>query len=514
MGNATEWTNGRIFTGQRYVAAVLGEEGRIVVAGSARAVRRARPTGAERVDLRGRLAVPGLVDAHLHLAESARAALGVNLRGTRSLREVGDRVQRWADRHPRGPVVGGGWEEAGFPEHRYPSARDLSDWVGDRPAALYRVCHHAAVASSSLLDVLEIGPDSPDPPGGRIGRAADGTPDGMLFDHALRPLQDWVDLSFSTRPEAIWDVLDTAARYGLTTVGAVSASPAEVEATVGLAVRSPLPARVVFYLRADDRQRFSELRKRSRTPSTDVVGVKVVADGAFGPRTAWLARPYHDRRTESGFPLRTDSDLRAILSESNDAGAALAVHAIGDRCLAATLDAFESIRPARRPRIEHASLTPPTLRRRLRTIRPFLVVQPGFVRSDDWIVERLGQRRARWTYAFASFLRDGHAPAGSSDSPVEPLDPWLGIASAVGARASTGAPERVSLESALQFYSANGGPVLGHSAVGSLEPGSVADVVVSRANTLRSAVSIGSRNVARVYRDGSRLRPPPAPGGR
>jgi predicted amidohydrolase YtcJ len=507
------WKNGRIYTGRRYVEAVLAEEGRVVAAGTGRAVTRSAATGTQRVDLRGRLAVPGLVDAHLHLADTARASLSADLRGAGSIRELGERIRVWAERNPDGPVLGLGWEEAGFPEHRYPTARDLSGWVGDRPAALYRVCTHAAVVSPRLLETLGVRPDSPDPPGGRIGRDPDGSPNGLLFDRALEPLSDWVDRNLSTRPETLGWVLLAAAGFGLTTLGAVSATPREVQATVGLARRAPLPARVAFYLRANERDRFVELQRSSRTDSTDVVGVKVVADGAFGSRTAWLTRPYQDRPEESGFPLRPDAELRAILTEANDAGAALAVHAIGDRTLAAVLDAFETLRPSIRPRVEHASLAPPSLLRRLRTVRPLLVVQPGFVRSDSWIVERLGSRRARWTYPFASFLRDGHAPAGSSDSPVEPLDPWLGIAAAVGPRAVTGAPEAVDLESALRFYTVHGGEALGHPAVGHLEPGAVADLVVSRAPTLRAAVAMGATNVARVYRDGAPVGRAPAPGG-
>ncbi|MCI4325042.1 MAG: amidohydrolase [Thermoplasmata archaeon] len=513
MGGTILWKDGRIFTGRRYVEAVLAEDGRVVAAGPTRTVVRAAGTGTQRVDLHGRLAVPGLVDAHLHLAETARAVVSADLRGARSLREVGERVRAWARKNPEGPLLGLGWEEAGFVEHRYPTAADLGEWVGDRPGALYRVCTHAAVVSPRLLETLGVRSDSPDPPGGRIGRDADGSPNGLLFDRALEPLSDWVDRSVSTRPEAMGRVLEAAAGLGLTTLGAVSASPAEVEATVGLARRTPLPARVVFYLRANDRARFGELRRRSRTDSTDLVGVKLVADGAFGPRTAWLTRPYHDAPQESGFALRTEPELRTILQEADAAGAALAVHAIGDRTLARVLDAFEALRPSRRPRIEHASLTPPSLLRRLRTVRPLLVVQPGFVPSDSWIVERLGTRRARWTYTFASFLRDGHAPAGSSDSPVEPLDPWLGVAAAVGPRAATGAPEQVDLESALRFYTVHGGEALGHPAVGHLDPGAVADLVVSRAPTLRAAVAMGAANVARVYRDGAPVGPRPAPGG-
>jgi predicted amidohydrolase YtcJ len=512
--DARVWRNGRVFTGRRYVEAVLAEDGRVVAAGTARSVGRQRGTGTERVDLHGRLAVPGLIDAHLHLAESARALLAADLRGARSVREVGRRVRAWAERNPAGPVVGVGWDETGFPEPRAPTARDLEEWVADRPAALYRVCQHAAVVSAGLLEELGVRRETPDPPGGRIGRERDGTPDGRLYDRALDPLQDWIDRRFSTRPDAISRVLEVASQTGLTSVGAVSASVAEVEATVRLARQRPLPVRVAFYLRAGERNRFRELRANAKTRSTGLVGVKVVTDGAFGPRTAWLERPYQDRRDEAGYPFWTADQLRTILSEADDAGAALAVHAIGDRSLRAALDALERVRPRLRPRLEHASLTPPALLRRLRAARPFLVVQPGFVRSDSWIVGRLGVRRARWTYAFASLLRDGHAPAGSSDSPVEPIDPWLGIAAAAGTRAWTGAPERLGLEAALRLYTANGGPVLGDPSLGSLEPGSVADLVVSHATTLRTAVARRSQNVAEVSRDGSPVVPRTAPGGR
>jgi predicted amidohydrolase YtcJ len=506
MAGSVLWQNGRIFTGRRYVEAVVAENGRTVAAGTLRAVRRLRATGTERIDLHGRLVVPGLVDAHLHLSETARAMLGVDLRGTDSIGEVGRRVRRWARLHPDGPVVGGGWEEARFAERRYPTSRELAQWVGDRPVALFRVCHHAAIVSPGVLDSIGVRSDSDDPPGGRIGREKDGSPNGALFDRALVPLRNWVDRTFSTRPGAIADVLGRAAGFGLTTVGAVSAAPGEVETTVALARRGSTPTRVVFYLRAEHRKRFAALRRSSRTSSTDVVGVKVLADGAFGPRTAWLERPYHDRPGERGFPLQTSAELRTVMAESDAAGAALAIHAIGDRAIGAALDAIESVRPARTPRIEHASLTPPALLGRLRKIRPLLVVQPGFVRSDSWIVERLGRTRARWTYPFASLLRDGHAPAGSSDSPVELLDPWLGIAAASEVRTGTGAPERIGVESALRLYTSHGGAALGHPAVGSLEPGAVADLVVSRATTLRTAVGLGSGHIDRVYRDGALLR--------
>ena len=420
MSTATIWTHGRIFTGRRYVEAVAAENGRVVAAGGRRAVRSATATGAQRIDLGGRLAVPGLADAHLHLTETCRFRAGVDLRGASSLAVLGRRVREWADRHPRGPVYGGGWDQDRLREGRYPNAMDLGRWVGDRQAVLFRVCHHAALASDSVLAEIGVDAATPDPPGGRIGRGSDGAPDGLLFDNALAGLGEWGDRMFARHPLGLDGLLRTAAGYGLTTIGPVSAAPPEVETVAAAARRRRLPVRIVSFLRAGDRSKFRVLRRRTRTPSTRLVGLKVVSDGAFGPRTAWLDRPYRDRPDEAGFPLVSRADLELVATEAESMGATLALHAIGDRAIAGALDVIEAVRPARRPRLEHASLTPPALLRRLDRVRPHLVVQPGFVPSDSWMADRLGPRRARWTYAFATLHARGHAPAAPNRAGRDP----------------------------------------------------------------------------------------------
>lgn len=509
MGTATLWSHGRIFTGRRYVEAVAAEDGRVLAAGSLPAVRSAAPTGAERVDLGGRLAVPGLTDAHLHLTEISRQLAGVDLRGAGSLGEVGHRVRRWAERHRDGPVYGAGWDQDRFRERRYPTSRDLERWVGDRPSVLFRVCHHAALASDRVLADIGIGPETPDPEGGRIGRDRDGTPNGLLFDNALEPLREWNDRMFARHPLGLPELLQMAASFGLTTLSPVSAAPEEVEALAAAGRRRRLPVRVASFLRATDRSKFRTLRGRAKTGSTRLVGLKVVSDGAFGPRTAWLGRPYHDAPAESGFPLVSSTELARVATDAEELGAALAVHAIGDRAIATALDVFETVRPTLRPRLEHVSLTPPTLLDRLDIVRPFLVVQPRFVPSDAWVEERLGARRARWTYAFATLHARGHAPAASSDAPVESLDPWTGIAAALAPRA-TGAPEVVDAETALRMYGENAGPVVGIPGVGSLEPGAFADLVECEGTRLDAVARAGASRVLRVWREGERVDGRPA----
>ncbi|MCI4356308.1 MAG: amidohydrolase [Thermoplasmata archaeon] len=503
MAQATLWRNGRIFTGRRYVEAVATENGRVVAVGSSREVRAHSPSGAERVDLHGRLTVPGLADSHLHLTELARLTAGVDLHGARSLAEVGRRVRRWGERHPEGSVYGAGWDQDLLRDRRYPTSRDVARWVGDRPTVLFRVCHHAVVVSDSVLTEIDVDEDTPDPPGGRIGRGRNGRANGLLFDNAIERLGPWGERRFVRHPLGLAELLQNAANLGLTSLGPVSSSPEELAALASFG-RRRLPVRIAAFLRGTEVERFRALQRSTRTESTRLVGVKVVSDGAFGPRTAWLDRPYRDERATSGFPLLTRSELERVATEADRVGASLAVHAIGDRAIATALDVFEAVRPHRRPRIEHASLTPPRLLDRLGKVRPLLVVQPRFVTSDSWIVERLGPRRARWTYSFATFHARGHRPAASSDAPVEPLDPWTGIAAAIAER-RTGVAESVDAPTALRMYGENAAPVLGTPGIGSLEPGSFADVVECDGNDLDRVARAGNSQVLRVWREGIRV---------
>ncbi|MCI4362249.1 MAG: amidohydrolase family protein, partial [Thermoplasmata archaeon] len=158
----------------------------------------------------------------------------------------------------------------------------------------------------------------------------------------------------------------------------------------------------------------------------------------------------------------------------------------------------------RAPRLEHASLTPPALLDRLGKLRPLLVVQPRFVTSDSWIADRLGPRRARWTYAFASFHARGHRPAASSDAPVETLDPWTGIAAAVADR-RTGVSEALDAPTAFRMYGENAAPVLRIPGIGSLEPGGFADVVECDGRELDRVARAGRSQVLRVWREGTRV---------
>lgn len=505
MGNDRAWF-GRIFTGRHYAEALLVSDGRVVAVGHRAEVERIAPTGTERVELGSHLVIPGLIDNHVHLFETAEARHGASLRGVRSIDELVDRLREQAERRPDQPVSATGWDDTQLRDGRWPTRADLDRAVTDRPAVAWRVCRHAAVANSALLESLGIDASTPDPEGGRIGRDASGVPDGRLYDRALDALSTVLAPIDRVEPAAVSAVLQEAASYGLTTVVAMQAEPEEVEAARWLVSGGDSPVRLRAYLRADRLGDAGPLLRRPMPADLQVAGAKIVADGTLGARTAWLAEPYADSPEESGLALASVEAMGDQMAEVQQAGLQLAVHAIGDQALFRVLTLLTFQPGQKTTRIEHASLTPPSLVFRMDRLRPYVVVQPGFTRSDSWLVDRLGPSRARWAYAYRTLWERGHVLAGSSDSPTEPLDPWVGI------RAATDRPvppelgeegdERLTDEDAITLYTRHGGQVLGEPTLGVLEPGAAADLVILRANHLPDAIALGSTVVQETWRDG------------
>ncbi|MGD0249354.1 MAG: amidohydrolase [Thermoplasmata archaeon] len=512
MTEAHRWTNGHVFTGRRTVRAVLAEGGRITAAGTEEEVSKASPTGVEVHDLQGHLVLPGLVDAHLHIAELTRFREGLDLRGIPSIITLVERIRTWVAAHPQGAVVGRGWHVEQFREGRPPVRDDLDRAVGDRPIILYHASGHAAVVNSAALAVAGLDAADPDPLGGRVGRNSDGTPNGLLYEEAMRPVSSLASAAFPPPPESLARTLRLAASLGLTTVSTMSTSPEELAALRALADAAALPVRVRAYVRLSLLENFgpSDLEGIRGDGFYGVPGVKAFADGAFGPRTGWLSNAYTDAPGEFGVPVGTEDGLAAGLARAAGYGLAPAVHAIGDRAVARVLRLLERVAGATRApgRIEHAALTPPELLPAIDRVRPVLVVQPGFVWSDAWLSRRLGAARARWAYAFRTLADRGHLLAGSSDAPYDPLDPWRGLAACVarsdpeGRSANPDPAEAIPAAEAVLLYTANAGRALGEPDLGSLEVGARADLVLTAATDLPRAVAAGAAVVQETWVDG------------
>ncbi len=513
MGNAEggAWVGGRVFTGVRYAEALLVEDGIAVATGSRRSVLRNKSTGTPVRDVGGHLLIPGLIDAHLHLSATMNASRQVDLKDVTSRRELRARIERWRSSHSSEPVVGRGWNEEVLQDHRPPTRRDLDAISTDRPIVLERICGHAAVVNSYVLDAMELDRSSPDPVGGRIGRDSDGSPTGLLYDAALEqvPARWW--RAVTGNETALAQTLRSAASYGHTSIGAMDAGPEEVVAVCRRARVGPLKVGVHFFLSARARESFTSLRDRAVVGEAEFAGVKAYADGSFGARTAWLRASYADAPGEVGLAASSEDELRTSIDWAEVRGLIPALHAIGDRAMLEVLRLFRERPRGRLRRIEHASLTPPAVLKVLDQVRPCLVVQPAFVVDDWWLKERLGMPRTRWAYRFRSFLTRGYRLAGSSDSPASSIDPWSGMQAAMdrrdrqGRSANPSPRESLSAEEALSLYTSNAGAALGHPELGSLEPGSPGDLVVLRVHTLEDAMRLGRDSVLDCWRRGRRV---------
>jgi predicted amidohydrolase YtcJ len=211
-------------------------------------------------------------------------------------------------------------------------------------------------------------------------------------------------------------------------------------------------------------------------------GVKILADGSLGARTAALNRPYYDEPSTKGILCWGRKELEETIVKAQDAGFQVCVHAIGDRAINETLSAFEKVlkkKPRKdfRHRLEHASVLNKQLIRRLRRLGLIACVQPHFVISDFWVESRLGAARARWTYPFKTLIENGVLLAGGSDCPVEPVSPLLGVYALVARESFP--EERVSVEEALRVYTVNAAFASFEEDVkGSIEVGKLADFAV------------------------------------
>ena len=511
------WVNGRVFTGTGFAEGFLVEDGEVRVVGPDDAVRRAKGAGSEVVDLRGRLVLPGLIDLHMHLTDTVLQREGVDLRGVRSRDELADRIRTRLTPGSSAPLIGVGWDSSLWPDTHEPTRTELDRISLEQPLVLFQVSMHAAVLNSKALAEYGIEERVTDPPGGRFGRDEAGRLNGLLYDAAFARLgrsvasRNWVR---SNLP-AFRTLLEAAASMGLTTLCPVLASPEEIEAVAHLS-DEPLPVRVRFYLDLRSLERYRSLPAPREDSSWRVTGVKAITDGAFGTRTAWLTAPYSDAPDTSGYPIWGDAELEGALLVAKELGLPPALHAIGDRALGRVLSLVEKVGAARTPRIEHASLTPPTVWPSLEKTRPYLVVQPHFVETDWWAVERLGPERARWTYAFRTLTDRGFPLGGGSDSPVEPLDPWTGLRAAVfrAPRTEFGrftASERLAPIEAFQLYTRNAGPILGEPGLGRLAVGSPADFVVTSAPSLDAALSSDRPPITETWVGGRRMFPASVP---
>lgn len=451
----------------------------------------------KRIELPGAAILPGLVDAHLHLRGLGASAREVDLRGTRSVDEVAERVRAAAATAPAGAWIRGrGWDQNDWEKKAFPGHAGLDQAAPGRAVLLSRVDGHAVWVSAAVLALAGIDAATRSPEGGEILRDAAGAPTGVLVDNAMGLVERAVPPAAPGELRADLEKgMELCRRAGLTAVHDMGTEPEVLRELRALEREGRVTLRVHAYLAGD----WPAIERMLREPPdreglVRVVGVKLFADGALGSRGAALFAPYSDRPDTSGLLVTPEGELKRRALIAHRAGYAVAIHAIGDRGNHIALDALAAANalggPALNHRVEHAQILAPGDIPRFAAEHIVASMQPTHATSDmPWAEDRVGPERIQGAYAWRTLLNTGATVVFGSDAPVESENPWLGIHAAVTRRDGEGRPpggwrpqERVTLAEAMTAFSVTPDAVVKATQVGAIQPGFWADFTIVAAD--------------------------------
>jgi predicted amidohydrolase YtcJ len=501
------------------VTALAIADGKILAAGEDAAILKLKGPKTQIIDLHGAFAMPGFNDAHTHIGEAGRQRLSVNLVGIRSLAEMQQRIRTYAATAKPGTwIQGGGWDQTLWADNTLPSRTDLDAVTSGHPAILRRVDGHMAIANSAALAAANITPATPDPPGAKIDRDPSGNPTGILREAAASALvfSKIPPPTLEERRQALAVAIADVVSNGVTTVQDNS-DWEDFLALEELEHTGKLPLRVAEW--QDFNQTVAVLKERRAShPSDDLrlhlTQLKGFMDGSLGSRTAAMDEPYYDDSGNSGLPRYDQDKLNQMAAERAMAGFQLGFHAIGDRANAMALNAFAAAdqvghiltacnlsgadpikatcppdgpfeASAQRFRIEHAQVVLPADFDRFEKEGVIASMQPSHLLTDmKWATDRLGHERIKYAYAWKSFLDHHVVLAFGTDYPVEFINPFRGLYSAITRQNEAGTQifqpqEKISLNEAIYAYTqASAFGEFREKVKGRLEPGYLADIVV------------------------------------
>lgn len=478
-----------------------------------------RPRTDYLLDGDGKVMLPGMIDAHVHVMDIGFAALTLDLSDTTSLEDALAKIKQFAEGEGEGRpwILGRGWNQEKWGLGRFPTAAELDAIVPGKPVWLERADNHANWANSEAMKRAGITAQTADVDGGRIVRDGAGNPTGIFIDNAIslvgkvvpQPRAQDRDAAFAKAQERLL-------ANGITAVADMGTPIEDWQTFRRAGDLGQLRIRIMSY--ADSVESMTLIGGPNPTPwlyqdRLRLNGIKLYVDGALGSRGAVLKRPYEDEPETRGLPMLTPAQLRNLMTRAALDEFQTAIHAIGDAANADVLSAIDDVAASyggdRRWRIEHAQIVDPADLERFGKNGIIASMQPLHQTSDRTMAEaRLGPNRLDGAYAWRSLLNAGGKLAFGSDAPVEPADAFAGIAVAISRTDADGQPfggwrahETVSREAALKAFTADAAYAgFADGRFGRLLPGERADFIfVDRDPLLASPGDIRSTKVLEVW---------------
>ncbi|POM67032.1 hypothetical protein PHPALM_17032 [Phytophthora palmivora] len=486
-GKIWQWTdsNGSV-AGAFAQWMTVSEDGVIISVGSG-----TPPIADEVYDLQGALVLPGLHDSHIHVAMMGESAEWLDLSGCTSYEKFAERLRKYDAQYPdKAWIVGLGWAQDELSDDaRYPSRYDIDAVIRDRPVILHRACWHIAVVNTKALEIagVDLNAKSHEVEHGAIDVDEKGAT-GILREDAVRIVEKHAnEPSLDLRMKYFKNALRRCVRSGLTAVHTNDDDAWRVYTK--LQDEEGLPVRV--YLTPS----IHELGK-STTPKPGACDglvschrLKIFSDGSLGAETAALRVPYKGT-SNKGILMNSDEGLAKKISDANNAGYRVEIHAIGDRAAEQVLTALMTakVEPDKRPILTHCQILGEDLITQMREQGVIGNIQPSFTVTDAaYVRKRLHDDIIPFSYCWKRMLDNGVACAGGSDAPIETCNPFQGMYDAIYRRKPNRPgdvflpEEQLSFDEALALYTRGGAfAAMEENTLGQIAPGCRADFVVLR----------------------------------
>ena len=512
------YLNARVWTGVKGapLAGAIGLIGERIASVGTAATKALIGKRTRVIDLKGAFISPGLIDNHTHFSMGSLSLVRVQLLDVKSPPQLAERLGSFAATQPAGKWIEGiGWDSERW-GGELPTRQLIDSATPNNPVFIYRTDGHVALANSLALKLAGVNRDTHDPDGGVLVRDGTGDPTGVVKDNALNLIERVIPAASDAETDAAIRIgIHHALSRGVTQVHNTDTDWSTFDAVRRLRTKGQPGLRFYAMAPLRDWEKLAQIVRHEGRGDQWVRwgGLKAMADGALGSRTALMRQHYLGDPKNFGFPIQPFEQLAEWAEGADKFGLQVAVHAIGDAGIDKVLDLFAAVvrkngARDRRFRIEHAQhialdAIPRFARQQvIASMQPFHTIDDG-----RWAAKALGAEQLKGSWAFRSLLDSGAKVTFGSDWPVADLDPLGGIQAAVLRQTTDGlqpggfVPEqRISAEQALTAYTVtNAYAGFQERSLGRLVPGMLADLVVMADSPLTVAAStIGKIEVLRT----------------
>jgi predicted amidohydrolase YtcJ len=500
--------NGKVLTiddNKPYAEAVAIKGEYIIAVGTGKSVSKYIEEGVtEVIDAGGKLVIPGFNDAHAHFGPVNPDY--VELRYITDPGIITEKVREQVAKSKPGELIRGGhWEHEMFTTKEWPT-KELIDAVSpNNPVALSRTDGHSVLVNSYVIRNSGITKDTPDPFGGEIMRdPVTGEPNG-IFKETAKGLLKYGAVRVERTPEEEAErtrlgyllALKEAKELGITSIQIPGSASWEMydQLMADGELTSRIDIGAVLTHNVDRLLRYKELADKYPAEGNWIrFGyLKDFMDGTLGSTTAMFFEPYSDEPDKDGLAMVPYEEMEKRILTADSMGFQIGIHAIGPKANNWILNICEKAiekngRRDSRHRLEHAQILIESDIPRFADLGVIPSMQPTHCITDKrFIVKRIGEERARWSYTWRSLLDAGAMLAFGTDYSVEPLNPMEGLYAAVTRKDRMGEDgdgwipeEKLTMEEAIKYYTLGAAySQFMEDRKGIIKPGYLADIVIT-----------------------------------